>query len=83
MALSRRDVLKSASLATGGVLLSPILDQIKAQAAGVSKRPPRFIFVVEGNGLPWEQITPVGVEREKNRRVWSMSRYSNATFPRH
>jgi len=65
MALSRRDVLKNASLATGGLLLSPIFDQIKAQAAGAPRRPPRFVFVLEGNGLPWQQVTPVGIERKK------------------
>ena len=26
----------------------------------------RFVFVVEGNGLPPDQIQPVGIERKKN-----------------
>jgi len=63
MAITRRDMLRNASLATGGALLSPVLSQLRAQAAGVTKRPPRFVFVVEGNGLPPEQITPLGIER--------------------
>ena len=59
---TRRQFLESASAALGGLLLSPVLAQIKAQAAG-AKLPPRFVFVVEGNGLPPNQITPKGFKR--------------------
>ena len=59
---TRRQFLQTATAATGGLLLSPVLAQIKAQAAG-TKLPPRFVFVVEGNGLPPEQITPIGFKR--------------------
>ena len=65
--LTRRELLRNASVATGGLLLSPVLAQIKAQAAGVAKHPPRFVFVMEGNGLPPEQITPLGYERKTAR----------------
>ncbi len=69
MKVNRRNVLKGLSLSAGGALLSPVLGQIQAQAAGVARYPQRFVFVVEGNGLPWKQITPVDIERgkEKNR----------------
>ncbi len=65
MTISRRNALKGLSLGAGGMLLSPILHQIQAQAAGVASAPQRFIFVMEGNGLPWEQITPATIERGK------------------
>jgi len=51
--------------AAGGLLLAPVLDQIRAQAAGVVRVPPRFVFVVEGNGLTPSQVTPIGFERGK------------------
>lgn len=54
---SRRTFFKSASLTAGGTLFAPVLQQLHAQAAGV-KTPPRFLFVVEGNGLPADQVTP-------------------------
>ena len=65
MTITRRTALKGLSLSAGGALLSPILEQIRAHAAGSAKRPPRFVFVVEGNGLPWNQITPVGINRDQ------------------
>lgn len=71
MKINRREVLKGLSLSAGGALLSPVLGQIQAQAAGVARQPQRFVFVLEGNGLPWNQITPVGIarpgERSRNR----------------
>lgn len=65
MSLTRRDALKGLSLGAGGLLISPILRQIEAQAAGNSELPLRFVFVVEGNGLPPQQIQPVGLARAK------------------
>ncbi len=66
---TRRTFLKnSLSLGAGGFLLHPILRQIQAEAAGLSAAPPRFVFVVEGNGLPPNQLCPGGIEfhnREK------------------
>ena len=64
MNMNRRELLKSASFGTGSVLLAPVLSQIQAQAAASdSQRPIRFVFVVEGNGLPWKQITPDDIKR--------------------
>ncbi|MEM7392158.1 MAG: DUF1552 domain-containing protein [Verrucomicrobiota bacterium] len=60
---TRRNFLKETAFGSGALLLSPILQQLQAEAAGV-KRAPRFVFVVEGNGLPPEQITPVGYTRK-------------------
>ena len=60
---SRRQFLRSASTSTGSLLLAPILAQLKAQAAG-APIPPRFVFVVEGNGLPPHQITPLDIKRK-------------------
>jgi len=67
---TRRDILKGVTLGAGSVLLSPILHRLEAQAAGVGPRP-RFLFLVEGNGLIPEQVQPIGIEREarKERRT--------------
>lgn len=66
---SRRALLRSFSLAAGGLALSPVLQpvlaQLRAQAAGSAGGAKRFVFVVEGNGLPWQQITPAEVRRGK------------------
>lgn len=62
MTTSRRDLLRNSIFGAGALTLTPILSQIQAQAAG-QKLPPRFIFVIEGNGLPPHQITPTGIKR--------------------
>jgi len=59
---SRRKFLRTSGASAGGLLLSPILSQIKAQAAG-NKLPPRFVFLVEGNGLEPPHVTPIGYKR--------------------
>ena len=59
---SRRKFLSTSGATAGGLLLSPILSQIKAQAAG-TKLPPRFVFLVEGNGLEPPHATPIGYKR--------------------
>jgi hypothetical protein len=59
---SRRQFLRNSSATAGGLLLSPILSQIRAQAAG-TKLPPRFVFLVEGNGLEPPHVTPIGYKR--------------------
>ena len=60
---TRRQFLQGTTIGTGSLLLAPIFSQLKAQAAGAAKLPPRFVFMVEGNGLPPKQITPLGFER--------------------
>ena len=66
MTISRRNLLKSFGVGSGSLLLGSVLRQIEAQAAGTAVQPQRFVFVVEGNGLPWQQVTPVGIKRAKN-----------------
>lgn len=66
MTVSRRDILKGFSLGAGGLVLSPIVSRLSAEAAGAAETPKRFVFVLEGNGLPPDQIQPVGIERRAN-----------------
>lgn len=70
----RREFLKGVTLGAGSCVLSPMLARLQAEAAGVTPRQ-RVIFVVEGNGLPWHQIQPVGIER--NKRLISSGGYTN------
>ena len=62
--LNRREVLKGASVGTGGLLLAPLARQLRAAATGDETRlPKRLVFVVRANGLrPWG-IAPVGLEK--------------------
>ena len=67
MSMDRRNALKGLSCGAGGVLLTPLLSRLTAQAAGVQQRPARFVFVVESNGFTPQQAAPVGHQR-KNRQ---------------
>ena len=62
MTINRRHLLRNASFGAGALTLSPILGQVQAQAAGVTRRAPRFVFVVEGNGLPPQHVMPLGYQ---------------------
>ena len=65
MSMNRRDVLKGMTLSAGSVLLSPILAKLQAQAQGRTVAPKRFVFVVESNGVPPQQLAPSGVRRDR------------------
>jgi hypothetical protein len=73
MNITRREVLKGLSLSAGGLFLSPILQQIQTHAAGSTELPKRFVFVLEGNGLPWQHITPRGLT-PRSDRDWADAR---------
>ncbi|MGB8852249.1 MAG: DUF1552 domain-containing protein [Pirellulales bacterium] len=62
MSMQRRTLLKT--LATGSVapFLEPLVARAEAEASG--RRPMRFVFLIEGNGLHPAQIQPVGIERK-------------------
>jgi hypothetical protein len=64
MILPRRDVLKGMTLGAGSVLLSPILSKMQAFAAGQVVAPKRFVFVVESNGVPPQQMLLEGMQRK-------------------
>ncbi len=73
--LKRRSVLKGVTLGASGLVLQPFLSRLASAAEG-ELPPPRFLFVVEGNGLPPRQIHPVGipfVEREAREKTVSHS----------
>jgi hypothetical protein len=65
MTATRREFLRGVSLGAGSLVLSPLFQQLQAQATGTAEQAKRFVFVLEGNGLPWQQITPVGITRGK------------------
>jgi hypothetical protein len=66
--LPRRTFLKSLSLGASAPLLAPLVGRLEAETRGV--RPMRFVFVVEGNGLPAKHVQPIGIVRkvQKNHR---------------
>ncbi len=56
---TRRRFLKGLSLGLGGATyLAPMLSSLALGAEGVERRNPRFLFVLEGNGLPPSQLHP-------------------------
>lgn len=65
---SRRRFLKKSGLGVGALALAPVLNQLKARAAGKTPTAPRFVFVVESNGLPPQQLAPSGIERKPRRQ---------------
>lgn len=68
--LSRRSMLKGITLGAGAALLSPILAQLAAHAAGDDKQAlrKRVVFVVQSNGLNPSHLVPVGVKRRSDGR---------------
>ena len=65
---SRREFLKGTGLGVGAVALSPVMQQLQARAAGVAPKAPRFVFVVESNGLPPAHVAPSGIKRGSRRQ---------------
>ncbi|VTU02060.1 Uncharacterized protein OS=Pirellula staleyi (strain ATCC 27377 / DSM 6068 / ICPB 4128) GN=Psta_0305 PE=4 SV=1: HXXSHH [Gemmataceae bacterium] len=65
MTANRRQFLTNVSLGAGATVLSPMLARLHAEAGGAAPAK-RVVFVVEGNGVPWHQIQPKGIERNKN-----------------
>jgi hypothetical protein len=64
LTVHRRSLLKSLSLGAAAPLLSPLISRLQAEANGGPK-PMRFVFLLEGNGLPAAQIQPVGIARNE------------------
>ena len=61
--MQRRSLLKTLALGATTPLLSPLLLRLEAEAAGAPK-PMRFVFFLEGNGLPPDDIQPTGLMRK-------------------
>lgn len=79
--LNRRSVLKGVGLGAGAVLLSPVLSQLTAHAAGaasVTKK--RFVFVMEGNGLNPLQVQPTTIPRAKGAWNNVFVKFSSSKF---
>lgn len=55
---TRRQMLKGFTLGSGGLMLSPLVNQLAAQASGKNEFPQRFIFVVKSSGLTPGHIVP-------------------------
>ena len=74
MHFHRRDALKNLALGSGSFLLTPLLQQVQAQAAmfnttgplsrPVPQRPQRFVFVVKSSGIVPEGVTPESLTGE-------------------
>ena len=72
---SRRTFVKGMSLGASSLVLGSMLDRLALSAEG-ELPPPRFLFVLEGNGLPPEQVQPEGipfVKREDRQAVETRS----------
>ena len=65
---TRREFLHKTGLGAGALALGPVLAQLKARAAGARPTAPRFVFVVESNGVRPEQMAPSGIERKSRRQ---------------
>lgn len=69
MPTTRREMLKGLTLGAGATLLSPILNDLRAQATGAKTLPKRFVFMLQSQGLqgwavkPKEIVRPGGDEK--------------------
>ena len=61
---TRRDFLRKTGLGVGSLVLGPVLQQLHARADGQGPSAPRFVFVVESNGVRPEQMAPSGIKRK-------------------
>lgn len=67
--LTRREMLRGAGLAAGAALLTPVLAQLAAHAAGDRKAVrQRFVFVLQSNGMNPNHLLPSGVTRPRGGR---------------
>lgn len=67
----RRELLKGLSLGASSLVLAPFVERL-APAADGKLPPPRFLFVLEGNGVPPRQVHPEGlpwIEREGRDKI--------------
>ncbi|MEM1224729.1 MAG: DUF1552 domain-containing protein [Planctomycetota bacterium] len=80
--LARRRFLQSLSLGAAAPLLLPTLDRI-CMAADGELPPLRFLFVVEGNGLPPLQVVPKNMpfRQRQERNSFASWRIDDATLP--
>jgi hypothetical protein len=75
---TRREMLRGVALGAGATLLTPILSQLAAHAAGDPKAVrKRVVFVVQSNGMSPNHLVPVGVKRRSDGRN---ERPQNATL---
>ena len=65
--LPRRSFLKTVSLGASAPFLSPLLARLEAESRGV--KPLRFVFLVEGNGLPAPHLQPIGIPRKVQKNL--------------
>lgn len=66
-ATTRREMLKSVALGAGATLLTPILGQLAAHAAGDEKAAirKRIVFVMQSNGINPTHLLPSGLQPPK------------------
>src|SRR6188474_491778 len=63
MLIERRTLLKSLSATVVAPYLVPLVSWLHAETVG--QKPMRFVFFLEGNGLPAEHLQPVGILRRE------------------
>lgn len=62
--VTRRRFLRQTGLGVGALALGPVVEQLQARARGEIRGAPRFVFVVESNGVPPAQMAPEGIQRK-------------------
>lgn len=80
--LNRRRFLKNLTLGAGAPVLAPVLERIVLGAEG-RLAPLRFLFVLEGNGLPPRQLQPVEIPfiPRQERERFSNTPLAGCTLP--
>jgi hypothetical protein len=65
---NRREFLRNSGFSAGALTLGSVMMQIETRAAGIAPKTPRFVFVVESNGVRPEQMAPSGIERKSRKQ---------------
>ena len=80
-ATTRREMFKGLALGAGATVLTPILGQLAAHAAGAdAARRKRVVFVLQSNGMSPDHIRPAGVDKPKGEKIPSADRVTEVAL---
>lgn len=77
--ITRRTLFRGATLGTGGIYLSPFLNDLSAAESG--KKPARVVFFVQANGVYPDEIQPQAIKRDKETKQLEQQTLDGVELP--